>query len=91
MIANIPGSVPAGVEAVANDEPLGYAANLNRGFARTTAELVVAVNPDASPSPARSPRSRRSWPSHPRCGVAGPRMEFPDGTLAAVASPLSRR
>ena len=34
MIANVPGSVPPGVDAIHNPRPLGYAANLNLGFAR---------------------------------------------------------
>ena len=40
---------------------------------------------------ARSPRSRDFMAAHPRCGVAGPRMVYPDGTLAAVAAPLPDR
>jgi len=80
VIANIPGSVPPSVDAVTNDEPLGFGANLNRGFARTTAELVVAANPDAVPGPGAIAALRSFMVEHPRCGVAGPRMEFPDGT-----------
>ena len=80
VIANIPGSVPPGIDVVTNDEPLGFGANLNRGFARTTAELVVAANPDALPGPGSIAALRSFMAEHPRCGVAGPRMEFPDGT-----------
>jgi len=80
VIANIPGSVPPGIDVVTNDEPLGFGANLNRGFARTTAELVVAANPDALPGPGAIAALRSFMVEHPRCGVAGPRMEFPDGT-----------
>ena len=79
VIANIPGSVPAGVQALTNDVPLGFGANLNRGFARTTAELVVAVNPDAVPETGAIGLLAAFMAEHPRCGVAGPRMEFPDG------------
>lgn len=80
VIANIPGSVPDGIEAVTNDAPLGFGANLNRGFARTSAELVVAVNPDAVPQPGAIATLAAFMAEHPHCGVAGPRMEFPDGT-----------
>jgi GT2 family glycosyltransferase len=80
VIANVPGSVPAGVDAVENAEPLGFAANLNRGFARTTAELLISANPDAVPAPGAVAALRRFLESRPRCGVAGPRMVFPDGT-----------
>ena len=30
VIANVPGSVPEGVEALHNERPAGFAANLNR-------------------------------------------------------------
>jgi GT2 family glycosyltransferase len=80
VIANVPGSVAAGVEAVHNPVPLGYAANLNRGFALTTAELLVAANPDAVPAAGAVAALRGFMAAHPRCGVAGPRMVFPDGS-----------
>src|SRR5205807_9211427 len=80
VIANIPGSVPDGVDAVHNDEPLGFAANVNKGVALTTADLVLSANPDATPQPGAVAALRDFMAAHPRCGVAGPRMEFPDGT-----------
>jgi N-acetylglucosaminyl-diphospho-decaprenol L-rhamnosyltransferase len=80
VIANVPGSVPGGVEAVHNERPLGYGANVNRGAARTTAELVLAANPDAVPKPGAVDALRAFMEAHPRCGIAGPRMNFPDGS-----------
>jgi GT2 family glycosyltransferase len=80
VIANIPGSVPDGVDAVLNERPLGYGANVNKGTALTTAELVVSANPDAIPQPGAVDALRTFMQTHPRCGIAGPRMEFPDGT-----------
>jgi GT2 family glycosyltransferase len=80
VIANVPGSVPEGVEAIHNERPVGFAANLNAGIARTTAELVVAANPDATPEPGAVAILRAFVGAHPRCGVAGPRMVYPDGT-----------
>ncbi|HEY2327001.1 MAG TPA: glycosyltransferase family 2 protein [Gaiellaceae bacterium] len=79
VIANIPGSVPDGVDAVHNERPLGFGANVNRGVALTTAELVLSANPDAEPQPGAVDALRTFMEQHPRCGVAGPRMEFPDG------------
>jgi N-acetylglucosaminyl-diphospho-decaprenol L-rhamnosyltransferase len=87
LIANVPGSVPAGVDAVANEQPLGYAANLNRGLALTTGEAILAVNPDAVAEPGAVAALRDFMTSHPRCGVAGPRMLYPDGS----AQPSRRR
>ena len=80
VIANVPGSVPPGVDAVHNPAPLGYGANVNRGVALTTAELVLAANPDAVPRPGAVEALRAFMVAHPRCGIAGPRMEFPDGS-----------
>ena len=80
VIANIPGSVPDGVDAVHNDAPLGFGANVNRGVALTTAELVVSANPDAIPEPGAVAALRAFMEAHPRCGIAGPQMVFPDGT-----------
>jgi GT2 family glycosyltransferase len=79
VVANVPGSVPAGVEAIHNDTPLGFAANVNQGAALTSAELVLSANPDALPQPGAVDVLRRFMEEHPRCGLAGPRMVFPDG------------
>ncbi len=80
MIANVPGSVPAGIEAIENERPLGFAANLNRGFSRTTGEALLSANPDAVPEPGAVAALRDFMGDHPRCGVAGPRMLYPDGS-----------
>jgi hypothetical protein len=80
VVANVPGSVPEGVDAMHNERSLGYGANLNRGFATTDAELLLAANPDAVPEPGAVDALRAFMESHPLCGVAGPRMVFPDGT-----------
>ena len=79
VIANIPGSVPDGIEAVHNEVPLGFGANVNLGASRTTAELVLSANPDAVPEAGAVATLRAFMELHPRCGVAGPRMVFPDG------------
>lgn len=80
VIANVPGSVPDGVEALHNVRPLGYGANVNLGVSRTTAELVVAANPDAVAAGDAVATLRAFMVARPRCGIAGPRMVFPDGT-----------
>ena len=80
VIANVPGSAPPGVEALANERPLGFAANLNLGIARTSGEAVLAVNPDAVPEPGAVAALRELMAARPRCGVAGPRMVYPDGS-----------
>lgn len=87
VIANIPGSVPDGVDAVHNAHSLGFGANVNKGAAMTGAELVLSANPDAVPEPGAVDALRAFMAEHPRCGVAGPRMVYPDGT----AQPSRRR
>jgi len=71
--------VPPGTDAVHNPSPLGYAANLNKGVALTSGDAVLAVNPDAVPDPDAVAALARFMEAHPRCGVAGPRMIYPDG------------
>ena len=63
MIANVPG---LGARRASTRSPTtsrsGFGANVNRGVARTEAELVVSANPDAVPGgPTPSPRCARSW------------------------------
>jgi GT2 family glycosyltransferase len=101
VVANVPGSVglvPDGVTLIANETPLGFGANVNRGVAATTAELVCSVNPDATPRGEAIAELRRFLEAHPRAAVAGPAMVYPDGTLQpsrrrfpTVAGTLVRR
>ena len=79
VIANVPASVPPGVAAIENPQPLGYAANLNLGCSRTTGDAVLAVNPDTRPATDAVPTLRAFMEAHARCGVAGPRLVYPDG------------
>jgi N-acetylglucosaminyl-diphospho-decaprenol L-rhamnosyltransferase len=80
VIANTPGSAPTGVEALENRDPLGFAANVNLGLSRTSGEAVLIANPDAVPEPGAVGILRDFMAAHPRCGIAGPRMTFPDGS-----------
>lgn len=84
VIANIPGSIPAelpdGVRVLENELPLTFAANANLGAVHTQHELVLIANPDAVPAPAAVPILRDFMAEHPRCGVAGPRMLYSDGS-----------
>jgi len=81
-----------------NDVPRGLATNLNRGIAETTAELIVNANPDTVPVPGAVTVLREFLATHPRCGIAGPRLVYPDGTpqpsrrrFPTVAGTLWRR
>jgi GT2 family glycosyltransferase len=72
--------VPDGVDAVHNETPFGFGANVNKGAAATSAELVLSANPDAVPEPGAVAALREFMTAHPRCGIAGPQMVYPDGS-----------
>jgi hypothetical protein len=101
VVANAPGSVgelPPAAILIANPRPLGFGANVNRGVARTSAELVCSVNPDAVPREGAVSALGTFMAAHPRAGVAGPQMLYPDGTVQpsrrrfpTVAGTLVRR
>ena len=83
VVANVPGSVgalPTGVRVLENERPLSFAANANQGIAATSGEAVVIANPDAIPAPDAVGILRDFMAARPRCGVAGPRMLYPDGS-----------
>lgn len=87
LIANIRGSVPAelpdGVRVLESERLLSFAANANVGTAHTQHELVLVANPDAIPAPNAVAVLREFMEAHPRCGVAGPKMLYSDGTWQA--------
>ena len=102
IVANGPGSadrdLPAGARVLRNERPKGFSANINAGVAATGAEYVVVSNPDAVPEPDAMAELIAFADAHPRCGVAGPKMINPDGTLQAsrrrfptIAGSLVRR
>jgi N-acetylglucosaminyl-diphospho-decaprenol L-rhamnosyltransferase len=83
VVANVPGSVgavPAGVRVIENARPLPLAANVNLGVAATGGELVLFSNPDAVAAPDAVGILGAFMNAHPRCGIAGPQMRWPDGT-----------
>jgi GT2 family glycosyltransferase len=83
VIANLPGSVrgaPEGVRVLENPRPLTLAANVNLGIAATTAEYVLAANPDAIAEPTAVAELVAFADARPHCGIAGPQMRWLDGT-----------
>ena len=83
LIENLPGSVedvPERAIVLRNERPLTFASNLNQGIAASTAEYVLSVNPDAVPEPDAVRTLADFADAHARCGVAGPRMLWRDGT-----------
>jgi GT2 family glycosyltransferase len=83
VIANVPGSLgalPGEARVVENRHPLPLAANVNLGIAATTGEYVLNANPDTIAEPGAVRALAVFADEHPRCGVAGPQMRWPDGS-----------
>jgi GT2 family glycosyltransferase len=83
VVANTPGSVdatPADVRVIHNHRPLPLAANVNLGIAATSGAYVLNVNPDAVPEPGAVATLAAFADAHPRAGIVGPQLRWPDGT-----------
>jgi N-acetylglucosaminyl-diphospho-decaprenol L-rhamnosyltransferase len=83
LIENVPGSVrgePEGAHVVHNGRARTFAANVNAGISATRGELVLVANPDAAPEPGAVATLREFMEAHPRAGIAGPQIRWPDGT-----------
>jgi N-acetylglucosaminyl-diphospho-decaprenol L-rhamnosyltransferase len=81
VVANLPFELDLPVDArlLESDRPRGFGANVNRGVAETTGELVVIANPDTDPSPGAVEILCDFAAARPRCGIAGPELRYPDG------------
>jgi N-acetylglucosaminyl-diphospho-decaprenol L-rhamnosyltransferase len=82
VVANVSASARATpeVRVIDNPRPLPLAANVNLGIAATSGEYVLNVNPDALPEPGAVAALVEFADTHPRAGVVGPQMRWPDGT-----------
>ena len=80
LVAN-PGGSPssAGAQVIENERTLGFGANINRGVAATSAPFVVASNPDIEATPGSIAALREFAEAHPRAGIVGPQLRYPDG------------
>ena len=82
VVSNVPGSVgavPEGARVLENERPRSFAANVNLGVAETTAPYVVVSNPDAYPETGAIAELARFAEAHPRAGLVGPLVFWPDG------------
>jgi len=78
-----PSGIPTDVRVRENERPLGVSANVNKGIEATSGEYVVISNPDAVPEAQCVSELVAFADARPGCGIAGPRMLNPDGTLQA--------
>jgi GT2 family glycosyltransferase len=83
VVANLPGStrvLPAGTRVIQNPRPLSLAANVNAGIVATSGAYVLFSNPDVVVQPGCVEALAAFMDAHPRCGIAGPEMLWPNGT-----------
>jgi GT2 family glycosyltransferase len=79
VIANLPERLPNGVRTLTNERPLPFAANVNAGIAATAGEYILLANPDAVPAPGAISILAGFADAHPRAGLVGPLVFWPDG------------
>jgi N-acetylglucosaminyl-diphospho-decaprenol L-rhamnosyltransferase len=80
VVANPP-APETHVRTIVNERDLGFSANANQGIAATSTPFVIVANPDTEPEPGAVAALIRFAEAHPRAGVIGPRLVFPDGRL----------
>ncbi len=78
VVANPP-APEVDARLIVNDRALGFAANANQGIAATTAPYVVMANPDTEPRQEAVELLLQFAETHPRAGIIGPLLLFPDG------------
>ena len=78
VVANPP-APETDAQLIVNEQSLGFAANVNRGVAATSGEYVVVANPDTEPQDEAVARLVAFAEAHPRAGIVGPQLVFPNG------------
>jgi GT2 family glycosyltransferase len=103
VLENIPDGSAAlaaarGARAGRNPEPRSLSVNWNAVVAATTEPYVLLLNSDTEVAPGAVARLVAHADGHPRCGLVGPRLLDPDGTMQrsrrrfpTVAGTLVRR
>jgi GT2 family glycosyltransferase len=82
VIANLAesvGQLAPGARVIQNAQPRPLAANVNTGIGATSGAYVLFSNPDAVPDDGAVAELVAFMEAHPRCGIAGPRIRWPDG------------
>ncbi len=66
---------------IQNEKPLGFAANQNQMIQMSAGRYVMSLNSDTIVHPGAIKALVQFMDQHPRCGIAGPRLEYADGKL----------
>ncbi len=69
------------VRVAANDENLGYSRGVNQGIRLSSGRAILILNPDIVVREGSIDRLMEFMDSHPDAGIAGSRLEYPDGRL----------
>ena len=78
VVANPPAPT-TDAQLIVNPRPLGFAANVNQGIGATSASFVVVANADTEARPDAVSLLQEFAEAHPRAGIVGPQLQFPDG------------
>jgi GT2 family glycosyltransferase len=71
----------AGLRYLRNEQNLGFIGACNRGAAAARGEYLVFLNNDTAVQPGWLDALLRTFAEHPRTGMAGARLVYPDGRL----------
>lgn len=66
---------------VANPGNAGYSRGVNQGIALSSSDLILILNPDIEVLEGSIDRLAGFMKAHPRCGMAGSKLVYQDGTL----------
>ncbi len=77
---SMPSELPSGARLLENAEPKRLSENVNLGIAATSGEWVLFSNPDVVPDADAVAALHGFASTRERCGIAGPRTTWPDGT-----------
>jgi GT2 family glycosyltransferase len=70
---------------VETGDNLGYAKAVNRGTRESSGEFVLVLNPDCNVGEGALTALHAWMRAHPRCGIAGPLIRNPDGSVEMSA------
>jgi GT2 family glycosyltransferase len=73
------------VRLVRNAHNVGFGRGVNQGVAATTAPVVLVMNPDCWLKPGALATLLAELQGHPDCGIVGPRILNPNGSIQGSA------